>query len=202
MTAREGFTVWFTGMTNSGKSTLARLLRDELNERGLHAEALDGAEVRKTISDGLGFSAEDRERNVLRMGEVCRLLNRNGVVAVAAAVSPSRAAREKNRKNIGRYFEVWCRCPMETLERRDTTRFYERARAGEIKHVAGVDDPYEEPDRPEVIADTSRETPDGCVRRVLATLEILGYIEPRAGAAYTPEEEAGIKEHLKNMGYL
>ena len=203
MSEREGFTVWITGLTNSGKTTIARLLRTELNAIGAHAEVIDGAEIRKTtISKGLGFSEEDRERNVLRMGEVCKLLSRNGIIAIAAAVSPSRASREKNRDLIGRYVEVWCRCPMEELKKRDTRGFYAKSEAGEITNVAGVDAPYEEPERPEIILDTNCESPEESVGRIIATLEILGYIEPRKGAAYTSEEESLIKEHLKKMGYL
>jgi adenylylsulfate kinase len=202
MNGMQGFTVWFTGMTNSGKSTLAQLLKKELTMRGLNAAVIDGAEIRKTISEDLGFNDEDREKNVLRMGEVCNILTKNGIVAIAAAVSPAKSAREKNRKRIGRYIEVWCRCSLDELKRRDTTEFYRRAEAGEIQHVAGIDDPYDEPVRPEVVVDTDLDSPAACVTRILITLELLQYVGSHRGAEYTSEEEALIKKHLKGMGYL
>ena len=203
MRDNKAFTVWFTGLTGAGKNTLALLLKRELASRGLHAEVISGAEIRKTIiSDELGFNHEDRARNVLRMGEVCRLLNRNGIISIAAAVSPDRASREKNRRRIVRYIEVWCRCPLEVLKSRDTGEFYKRAEAGEITSVAGIDYPYEDPEKPEVIVNTDESTPMECMQHILSTLEILKYIESRKGATYTPEEEELIKDHLRRMGYL
>lgn len=197
----NGFTVWFTGMSGSGKSALASLLKVELDRLGFHAEVLDGAEVRKTLSEGLGFSMEDRQRNTRRMGEVCDLLSRNGVVAIAAAEAPVKAARNRNRERIGRYVEVYCRCPIEVLRSRDGTGLYAAAERGEIKNLPGVDVPYEEPDRPEVIVDTDTMSKEECLERIMKTLELLGYISLSA-SIYTPEEEEQIIDHLKKLGYF
>jgi adenylyl-sulfate kinase len=199
--ASEGFTVWFTGLSASGKSELATLLKRELDRLGYHAEVLEGAEVRKTISDDLGFTPEDRLRNIRRMGEVCDLLSRNGIVAIAAAESPVRAAREANREKIGRYVEVYCRCPMEVLRARDYKGLYAAADRGEVTNVAGVDTPYEEPEDAEVVLDTDRLSNEECIQIIMETLERLGYIS-RTPRIYTAEEEARIKRHIKRSGYL
>lgn len=194
------FTVWFTGMSGSGKSTLAALLHHEFSTRGLHAQILDGADIRRTISDDLGWTKEDRVKHIRRMGEVCDLLCRNGIIAIAAAVSPSREARITNRNLIKRYVEVYCRCPMNVLIERDRTGFYQRALAGAIKHVAGIDDQYEEPDTPEVVIDTDQVIPQQAVARILHQLEVLGYIATAsAPRIYSDEEEQLIKDNIKRL---
>src|SRR5918996_51557 len=146
MTKQEGFTIWFTGLSGAGKTTLAAALAAELANRGLKVEILDGDEVRTNLSKGLGFSKEDRDTNIRRIGYVAHLLTRNGVVAITAAISPYRAIRDEVRARIGRGFvEVYAKCPLETLITRDVKGLYQRALAGEIKEFTGVSDPYEEP---------------------------------------------------------
>jgi len=199
---KTAFTVWFTGLTGSGKHTLAEMLHHELAGRGIWSEIIRGREMRKIISEGLGFSAEDREKNIRRMGEVCHLLTKNGVVAIAVAVSPIRRAREKNREKLGRYIEIYCRCSMEELRRRDKYKLFSRYQAGEIKHVAGIDDPYEEPLKPEVAVDTDTSPAEKNLQRILMTLEMLEYIPKAPTTPYSPDEEKLIRHHLKDMGYL
>lgn len=198
----KAFTVWFTGLSGSGKTTLAEKLDNALTSRGVRSEIIQGKEIRKIISEGLGFSRKDREKNIRRMGEVCRLLTKNGVAAIAVAISPIREARERNRKMLGAYIEVYCQCSLEELRRRDKNQLYSRATAGEIKHVAGIDDLYEEPLKPEVVVETDRESSEESLKRILMTLEVLGYIPKARVSPYSLEEEELIRKHLKTMGYL
>jgi adenylyl-sulfate kinase len=199
---KEAFTVWFTGLPGSGKHTLAEMLHNELASRGIRSEIIRGREMRRIISEGLGFSLQDREKNIQRMGEVCHLLTKNGVVAIAVAIAPIREAREQNREKLGAYMEVYCRCSMEELRKRDKYQLYSRAEAGQIQHVAGVDDPYEEPLKPEVVVETDKETPQEGLKRILMTLEVLDYVPKARVSPYSPEEEELIRRHLKDMGYL
>jgi adenylyl-sulfate kinase len=198
----KAFTVWFTGITQSGKTTVASAVADRLRERGLTVEVLDSGRLRREINRSLGFTREEVEANILRLGYECRMLNRNGVIAVAAAVSPYRDSREKVREAVGRFVEVYCRCPMEELVRRDDSGLFERARRGEVDHVAGVNAPYEEPPMPEVVLDTDRVGVADAAAKVLATLEILGMVARTESAAYTPEEEEIIRRRLQDLGYL
>src|SRR5689334_13746196 len=140
----KGFTLWFTGMSGAGKSTLANLVADELRGRGHRVEVLDGDEVRTNLSKGLGFSKEDRDTNIRRIGYVARLLARNGVVAISAAISPYRDVRDEIRKQHERFYEVYVKCPLEKLVERDVKGLYKKALAGELPHFTGVSDPYEE----------------------------------------------------------
>ena len=172
----EGFTLWFTGLSGSGKSTLARLVEAELRNHGLRVEVLDGDAVRTHLSKGLGFSREDRDTNILRIGFVCELLSRNQVVAIGAAISPYRDTRDEIRRRVGRFVEVYVRCPLEECMRRDVKGLYRRALAGEIAGFTGVSDPYEEPLAPEIVVYTDRETPEESADRILQELESLGYI--------------------------
>jgi adenylylsulfate kinase len=199
---KKAFTVWFTGLSGSGKSTLAEMLHDQLASQGIWSEIIRGADMRKTISEGLGFSLQDREKNIRRMGEVCHLLTKNGVVAIAVAISPIRETREHNREKLGDYVEVYCKCSLEELRKRDKNQLYSRAEAGEIQHVAGLDDPYQEPQKPEVVVETDKELPQEGLKRILMTLELLGYIPKARLSPYSPEEEELIRKHLKTMGYL
>jgi adenylyl-sulfate kinase len=189
-----GFTIWFTGLSGAGKSTISLILERELRERGIKVELLDGDVVRTHLSKGLGFSKEDRDTNIRRIGWLCEVLTRNDVVAVAAAISPYRAVRDELRAKIGRFVEVYVACPIDTLAQRDVKGLYKKAAAGEIAHFTGISDPYEPPESPEVTCYTDgRETPEESASKVLAALERLGYIEPNGllGPVVAGEGERG-----------
>ena len=199
----KGFTVWFTGMSGSGKSTLAEKLQPELLERGLNVEILDGDIIRTNLSKGLGFSKEDRDINIRRVGFVCDLLTRNGVAAIAACISPYTAIRDENRAMIGNFVEVYCQAPIEKLIERDPKGLYKKALAGEIKGFTGIDDPYEEPERAEVVVNTAEETVEESLAKILKTLELMGYIPAsEGGGEYSEEEEEEIKKRLADLGYI
>jgi adenylyl-sulfate kinase len=202
MRPKKGFTVWFTGLPSAGKSTLADLLAGELRERGHGVEVLDGDVVRQHLCKGLGFSKEDRDENIRRIGFVCGLLTRHGAAAIAAAISPYRAIRDDVRGSIGNFVEVYVKASVETCIQRDVKGLYKKALAGEIKGFTGVDDPYEPPLKPELTIETEAESPEECVARILRGLERLGYVEPSSEDSYTPEEEARIRERLVRLGYL
>jgi adenylylsulfate kinase len=174
----KGFTVWFTGLSGAGKSTLAEALQPELQRRGHRVEILDGDIVRTNLSKGLGFSKEDRDTNILRIGFVAHLLARNGVAVISAAISPYREIRDQNRALIGDFVEVYARCSIEELTRRDVKGLYEKALRGEIQNFTGISDPYEEPLEPEVVVDTERETTAESLAKILGYLERKGYIAP------------------------
>jgi adenylyl-sulfate kinase len=175
----EGFTLWFTGLSGAGKTTVSKIIADELRARGLKVEVLDGDVVRENLSKGLGFSKQDRDTNIRRIGWVCEVLTRNGVVAIAAAISPYRAIRDENRAKIGRFVEVYCQAPLEVLAARDVKGLYKKALAGEIRNFTGVDDPYEPPLNAEVTVYSDRERVEESSAKVLRKLEVLGYI-PKA----------------------
>ncbi len=178
MTDRKGFTVWFTGLSGAGKSTIAEMLYHEFQARGLKTEILDGDEVRKTLSAGLTFSKEDRDLNIARIGYVANLLTRNGVATICCPISPYKEARDANRALIGEFVEVYVHATLDELAaNRDPKGLYKQALAGEIKHFTGVDDPYEVPEDPELVIDTMVESPEGSLQHVLDTLATLGYIE-------------------------
>ncbi len=198
----RGFTVWFTGLSCSGKTTISRRLAEELKKRGLKVEVLDGDVVRTNLSKGLGFSKEDRDTNIKRIGFVCKLLSRNGVVAIGAAISPYRAIRDYNRQEIGDFVEVYCKCPLEVCIDRDVKGLYKKALAGEITNYTGVSDPYEEPLNPEVVLETGKETEEESVRKVIRRLEELCYIQPLSANQYSEEEEEKVKKRLADLGYL
>jgi adenylyl-sulfate kinase len=180
---REGFTVWFTGLSGAGKSTLAKLIENELRSRGLRVEVLDGDVIRTHLSKGLGFSKADRDTNIRRIGWVCEVLSRNGVAAIAAAISPYREIRDEVRGKVERFVEVYMECPVPVLAERDVKGLYKKALAGEIKNFTGVDDPYEPPLNPEVVCHTDgRETPAESAAKVLRKLEELGYVPAMATA--------------------
>jgi adenylyl-sulfate kinase len=171
-----GFVLWFTGLSGAGKSTLSALVAEEIRRRGVHVEVLDGDEVRTHLSKGLGFSKEDRDTNIRRIGFVAKLLARAGACAITAAISPYKAVRDEQRAQIERFVEVYCSCPIDALAARDPKGLYKRALAGEIPHFTGVTDPYEPPDAPEVTLFTDRETKAESVAKILTKLEELGYI--------------------------
>lgn len=181
----RGFTVWFTGLSGAGKTTIAQKLERVLRERGLKVELLDGDVVRTHLSKGLGFSKEDRDTNIRRIGFVAHLLSRNGVAVICSAISPYRSVRDENRALIGDFVEVYAKCPIDVLEERDVKGLYAKARAGEIPNFTGVDDPYEEPLNPEVVLETDKETEQESLAKLVAKLEGLGYLEPVTEASAT-----------------
>ncbi|MEK6324717.1 MAG: adenylyl-sulfate kinase [Acidobacteriota bacterium] len=185
---QKGFTLWFTGLSGAGKSTLARLIESELNARGHKVEVLDGDVIRTNLSKGLGFSKEDRDTNIRRIGFVCNLLTRNQVVAIAAAISPYREVRDEVRRDIGSFVEVYVKCPIDVLADRDVKGLYKKALAGEIKNFTGVDDPYEAPLASEVIVETDRESAEESAARIIAKLEEMSLVMP-APSDYTENEE-------------
>jgi adenylyl-sulfate kinase len=172
----KGFTLWFTGMSGAGKSTISRQLELRLRERGAKVEVLDGDVVRTHLSKGLGFNKEDRDENIRRIGFVCELLSRNGVIAIAAAISPYRAVRDEVRARIPNFVEVYVECPVDVLAERDVKGLYKRALAGEIPQFTGISDPYEAPLSPEVRVNSSQESPEESVEKIWATLERLGLV--------------------------
>lgn len=198
----KGFTIWFTGLSGSGKTTVSRMIGDTLRKNGYKVEILDGDVVRENLSKGLGFSKEDRDINIRRIGFVCNLLSRNGVIAIAAAISPYKAIRDENRKLIGRFCEVYMECSIEELTRRDVKGLYKKAIAGEIKNFTGVSDPYEAPEHAEVVCDTAREKPQESHDRILKRLEEMKFIRPLDEKPYTAEEEKKIEKRLEDLGYL
>ena len=178
----HGFTLWFTGLSGAGKSTLAAAVSAELRRRGIAVEVLDGDEVRQNLSKGLGFSREDRDINIRRIGYVAKLLARNGVAVITAAISPYRAIRDEVREEIGAFVEVYVKASLDECIRRDTKGLYRRALAGEIPQFTGVSDPYEEPVAPELVIDTEREEVADSASRVIDRLLELGHLRsPRHG---------------------
>lgn len=198
----QGFTVWFTGISGSGKSTLAEMLRDEIRGRGLHVEWLHSGKIRRELNRDLGFTRDEIEKNLRRIAYECRMLTRNGTIVIVSAISPYRALRDEFRETIGRFVEVYTRASLEVLQERDSSGLFERARAGEIANVAGVNSPYEEPLAPEIVCDTDQETPEESLRKMAQTLENLGYLTHRPSTAYSSEEEELIRQRLKNLGYI
>ena len=175
---QKGFTVWLTGLSGAGKSTIARQLAWELEQRGRRVEVLDGDEVRTHLSKGLGFSREDRDTNIARIAFVASLLIRHGAVVITAAISPYAQAREDARARIGSFVEVFVRCSLDELVRRDVKGLYVRALRGELQHFTGVSDPYEAPSSPEVVVDTDCEPIERSVEKILDALHAHGHLEP------------------------
>lgn len=200
-TTQEGFTVWFTGLTGSGKSTLAAMLHEHLVGLGRSSEVLDSGRIRQTFNRSLGFTRAEVEANMLRIAYECKLLNRNGIVAIVGAISPYREIRDQVREDIGRFIEAYCRCPLEVLLQRVPTDLLLRAQRGEVQHVAGINAPYEEPIKPEVLLNTDIDTPEACLKKILSTLRILDYL-PEETAGYTADEEEIIKQRLRDLGYI
>src|ERR1044071_5166323 len=180
MPRNRGFTVWLTGLSGSGKTTLARSLINELKACDVKVELLDGDEVRTNLSKGLGFSKEDRDTNIRRIGYVSRLLSRNGVGVITAAISPYREIRDEVRHLIthdgAQFIEVYVQCPLDVLIERDVKGLYKRALAGEIKEFTGVSDPYEEPLNPEVTVSTDHESIEESASKIIAALESRGLL--------------------------
>jgi adenylyl-sulfate kinase len=168
---KRGLTIWFTGLSSAGKTTISQALYLKLQSRGLALEWLDGDAVRQHLSKDLGFSAADRNENIRRIGEVAERFTEQGAVVLVSAISPYRAARDAVRQRIGDFLEVWVHAPLEVCESRDLKGIYRRARAGEIQHVTGIDDPYEDPLAPDVECRTDLETLAESVQKVLDAVE-------------------------------
>ena len=191
-----------TGLSSSGKTTVAQAVTEALRARGKQVECLDSGAIRRTINRSLGFSRDEIETNLKRLAYDAGMLNRNGVIAVVSAVSPYRSVRDSIREGSPGFVEVYCRCPMEVLAKRDPSGLFDRAQRGEVKHVAGIDAPYEEPLKPEVLLNTDHDSADECAATVIATLELLGRIEQQESSCYTVAEEELIKQRLQDLGYL
>lgn len=180
----SGATIWFTGLSGAGKTTIADLVAAELRRRGQPVEIMDGDVVRTHLSKGLGFSKEDRDENIRRIGFVCNLLSKHGVFAIAAAISPYREIRDEVRAAAnGKFFEIYISTPVEECAKRDVKGLYAKAFAGEIKNFTGVSDPYEPPFNPELTIETVGETPEESARRVIAGLEERGFLERKLAGA-------------------
>mgnify|MGYP001601957844 CR=1 FL=1 len=174
MASTGGVTIWLTGLSGAGKTTIARALETRLRAAGRRVEVLDGDQVRQHLTKGLGFSKEDRDENIRRIGYVADLLTRNGVTVIVSAISPYRAVRDEVRAKIGRFVEVHVDAPLAVCEGRDPKGNYKKARAGLIKNFTGIDDPYEPPPSPEVVCATDRETVEASAKRILDRLASLG----------------------------
>ncbi len=195
----KGFTIWFTGLSGAGKSTLSEIIEERLKARGHNVEVLDGDIVRTHLSKGLGFSREDRDTNIKRIAFVCGLLTRNSVISISAAIAPYAEAREWARKEIGNFVEIYVKCPIEVCRQRDVKGLYKLVDEGKIKGFTGVDDPYEEPEHPELVIETDKETIEESVSRIFAKLTELGYLEAEDSA----EDDAQIvTDRLAALGYL
>jgi len=197
MNTLNGATLWFTGLPSSGKSTIAREVLQRLLDRGLPVELLDGAEVRESLSRGLSFSKEDREEHIRRIGYVAKLLSRNGVIAICAAVSPYRATRDEVRRNTTQFVEIYVEVPVAIAEQRDTDGWYARARRGEVDEFTGVNAPYEPPVSPEVHIHSDRESVGEAAAKVVARLAELQII-PRVDEERTQDE---LRKRLAALGY-
>jgi adenylylsulfate kinase len=173
---QRGFTLWFTGLSGAGKTTIAEIVEKEIRDRGLRVEVLDGDIVRTNLSKGLSFSRDDRNINVLRIGFVANLLTRNGVAVIVSAISPYKEARDQVRRRIIDFVEVFVDVPLEVAAERDVKGLYKKAFAGEIEQFTGVSDPYEPPVAPDLILKTDEETPEESARKVIEKLEYFGYL--------------------------
>lgn len=176
MRQHRGVTLWFTGLSGAGKTVMAKRVEEELRERGLKVERLDGDIVRQSLTRDLGFSKEDRDKNIERVTFVAKLLTRNGVAVLCSFISPYRARRAKSRREIGEFIEVYVECSVKTCAERDVKGLYAKAFAGEIANFTGVSDPYEPPEDPEIVCHTAVETVEESVAKVIDYLEEGGYL--------------------------
>ncbi|MDY6778861.1 MAG: adenylyl-sulfate kinase [Candidatus Nanohaloarchaea archaeon] len=205
-TKRNGFTLWFTGLPSSGKSTIAKRVEEELRGRGIEMHNLDGDNVRKKLHPDLGFTEQERATNNRRVSFIARLLNEHNIGVIVAAVSPFQDARENARDEIeeaGSFIEIFTECPVEVCKERDPKGLYEQAEQGQIDNFTGVNHPYEAPDNPEITVNTAEQSPEECVQHVLNRLEDLGVLEERdPHTGLTQQEEDQIKDRLEDLGYL
>jgi adenylyl-sulfate kinase len=202
MAEQKGFTLWFTGLSGSGKTTLARTVEQELRQRGLKVERLDGDIVRQSLTRDLGFSKEDRDKNIERVTFVAKLLTRNGVATLCSFISPYRKVRARSRAEIGNFVEIYCECPLETCIERDVKGLYNKAINGEIANFTGISDPYEPPENPEIVVHTGRETVEESTAIILRRLAELGYIQAEVAEVYSVEEETEVEDRLRALGYI
>lgn len=179
MTQHEGFILWFTGLSGAGKTTVCEHLEKIFRANNFKVEVLDGDVVRTHLSKGLGFSKEDRDINIRRIGFVCQLLSRNGVIAISAAISPYQAVRDEIRQGANRFVEVYVDCPLEVCVERDVKGLYEKALRGEIQNFTGVSDPYEAPTHPEIVVHTHQESPEESARKIIDYLTLHGLIDSK-----------------------
>ena len=199
----SGVTLWFTGLSGSGKSTVSLLVGTALRNAGYKVEILDGDVIRTNLSKGLGFSKEDRDTNIKRIGFVCKLLTRNEVIAIAAAISPYREIRDCVREDIDDFLEIFCDCELDVLIERDTKGLYKKALAGEIENFTGISDPYELPTDPELVLKTDAESPTESAQKVIELLIERDIIDPRRLVApVEDEDEEKLKKRLEDLGYL
>jgi adenylylsulfate kinase len=176
MKNHQGFTVWFTGLPSCGKTSIANQIAIILKNKGYKVEQLDGDILRENLSKDLSFSKKDRDENIRRATYLAQLLTRNNVVVLASFISPYRKQRREARKQIKNFIEVYVRCPIDICKQRDVKGMYKKALEGKIKEFTGVDDPYEEPEHPELIVDTNKECIEESVNKVLQKIEELGYL--------------------------
>ena len=203
MTDSKGFTLWFTGLSGSGKTALAKALEPILRERGLKVERLDGDIVRQSLTRDLGFSKEDRDKNIERVTFVAKLLTRNGVAVLCSFISPYIARRDRTRREIGSFVECYVECPLDVLVERDVKGLYKKALAGEIQSFTGVSDPYEPPPNPEITVNSATQTIEESTTTILRRLEELGAIPAAKGdEAYDEEEEKEVEDRLRALGYI
>ncbi len=203
VTPTRPFTVWLTGLSGAGKSTIAGRLARALQDRGVgRLEVLDGDEVRRTLSAGAGFSKEDRDAHIRRIAYVCQLLARHGVATIVAAISPYREMRAFARSLLGDFLEVYVHAPLEVLAERDPKGLYRKVRAGQLQQFTGVSDPYEPPEQPDVVCRTDQEEVEDSVARILAALQARGYLGTDPEDTYSPAEAAEIASRLRSLGYL
>lgn len=183
MSDHKGFVLWFTGLSGSGKSTLSRMIEGELRKRDCKVEVLDGDEVRENLSKGLGFSKEDRDTNVRRIGYVAKLLSRNGAICITAAISPYKDVRDQCRAMNRHFVEIYADCSIEELTRRDVKGLYEKALSGEIKNFTGISDPYEAPENAEITINSETQSEEESLKAIMDYLEGQGYIPAVAANA-------------------
>jgi len=198
---QKGFTLWFTGLSGSGKTALAKYLEPELRRRGLKVERLDGDIVRQSLTRDLGFSKEDRDKNIERVTFVAKLLTRNGVAVLCSFISPYIEQRNKSRQEIGNFVECYVECPLETLIARDVKGLYKKALAGEIPNFTGISDPYEPPPNPEIVVNSATQTLEESAQIILNRLVELGYLPPE-DQVYSKEDEAQVEDRLRALGYI
>jgi adenylylsulfate kinase len=200
----NAFTLWFTGLSGSGKSTNSYNVYMELKRRSLRVEILDGDIIRTNFSKGLGFTRKDRDINVRRIGFLSYLLNKNNIISVVAAISPYGETRGQNRQLLKNYVEVFCDCPLDILEKRDPKGLYAAARSGKLPNFTGISDPYEPPESPEIHLRTEETAESDSYETVISFLEVNGYIPPKSECVlcdYSDEDEVRSRQHLVSLGF-